>query len=188
MQTTYISGLSKVLHPERDKRTATDRICDGLSRSGYGLRRGEAAGESALDSFSITKNISELLSPACGMTEEEKEEYLAHILAKLKSGEKLSGEEMRFLQAEDPVLYQQAARVQMMRDSLEARLKSCTSKEEAAEVYSDSLSSVSKEDPAKEYLIAAYQKVMEEFQKSDEYRKLPEKEEDAKTPGTGKRS
>jgi len=117
MQTLHLTGINKLLHPERDKRSATERIFDHLSHSNIGLNRGEATSDtgsaaSALDSFSVTQNISELLSPACGMSEEEKKAYLAKIIAKLKSGKKLTSEEMRFLQAEDPQLYQQAARVQ----------------------------------------------------------------------------
>lgn len=186
MHTPCFSGLSRALHPERDKRSAAERISQNLASCNFGRKRSQtesAAGtRGALDSFSVAKSISELLSPACGMTEEEKKEYLAHILAKLKNGEKLSGEEMRFLQAEDPVLYQQAARVQMMRDSLENRLAGCTSKEEALEVYTDALSSVSEEDPMKEYLVAAFQKVMDEYQQSDKYQSLPQKKEDEKEP------
>ena len=102
MQTLHLTGINKLLHPERDKRSATERIFDHLSHSNLGLNRGEATADtgsaaSALDSFSVTQNISELLSPACGMSEEEKKAYLAKIIAKLKSGKKLTSEEMRFL-------------------------------------------------------------------------------------------
>lgn len=93
MQTLHLTGINKLLHPERDKRSATERIFDHLSHSNIGLNRGEATADtgsatSALDSFSVTQNISELLSPACGMSEEEKKAYLAKIIAKLKSGQK----------------------------------------------------------------------------------------------------
>lgn len=177
MQTLYLAGLKQALHPGRDKKTATERIMNNLGKSNLGLHRKEAA--SALDSFSITQNISELLSPACGMTEEEKSSYLAKIMAKLKSGKKLTAEEMRFLQAEEPQLYQQAARVQTMRDSLEARLSSCSSKEEAQSIYADALGHVSDDDPMKEYIAAAYDDAMKEFQKSDDYQSLPATEKDA---------
>lgn len=161
MQTLHLTGINKLLHPERDKRSATERIFDHLSHSNIGLNRGEATADtgsaaSALDSFSVTQNISELLSPACGMSEEEKKAYLAKIIAKLKSGKKLTSEEMRFLQAEDPQLYQQAARVQAMRGSLESGLAHSTSKEEAQSVYLDALTHISEDDPMKEYIIAAY--------------------------------
>lgn len=125
------------------------------------------------------KSISELLSPACGMTEEEKQAYLAKIQAKLKSGKKLTGEEMRFLQAENPVLYQQAARVQSMRESLELRLKHSTSQQNATTIYSDALSMIPEGDPMKEYIIAAYDDAMKEFKKTDEYQSLPHTDKDA---------
>lgn len=179
MQTFNLHGLSRVLHPGQNNKTAAERVMDNLGRSNLGLHRQEATAATTLDSFSITQNISELLSPACGMTEEEKSSYLAKIMAKLKSGKRLTAEEMRFLQAEDPQLYQQAARVQTMRDSLEARLSSCSSKEEAETIYADALSHVGDDDPMKEYIVAAYDDAMKEFRKSDGYQSLPDTEKDA---------
>lgn len=174
MQTLHLQGLNRILHPDRDKRTQTERILDNLGRSNLGLHKNETSASGGFDSFEITGNISELLSPACGMTDDEKASYLAKIMAKLKSGKKLTAEEMRFLQAENPALYQQAARIQTMRDSLETRLKQSTSKEEAAEIYTNAMSSVSKDDPMKEFIIAAYDDVYKDFQKSEEYQSLPE--------------
>lgn len=176
MQTLHMEGLNRILHPQKDKRPSTERILAGLGKSNYGLCKNKSSRSGGLDSFEITENISELLSPACGMTEEEKADYLAKIMAKLKSGKKLTAEEMRFLQAENPVLYQQAARVQTMRDSLENQLKHCSSREEAARIYSTAMSSVSDEDPMKEYIVAAYDEVYKEFRNSDAYQDLPEKE------------
>ena len=184
MQTLHLTGLNKLLHPERDKRSATERVFEHLSHSNIGLNHGgtdsnTGSTSSALDSFSVTQNISDLLSPACGMSEEEKKAYLAKIIAKLKSGKKLTAEEMRFLQAEDPQLYQQAARVQAMRNSLESGLSHSASKEEAQSVYLDALNHISEDDPMKEYIVAAYDDAMKEFQKSDQYQSLPETKEDA---------
>ena len=112
------------------------------------------------------------------MTEKEKQAELARIQAKLKSGKKLTEEEMRFLQAVDPQLYMQAARIQAMRDSLEQQLEHCKSKEEAAKVFSDTMSMVSDKDPMKEYIVAAYQDAYNEFQKSGKYQHLPQKSSD----------
>lgn len=180
MQTLHLNGLNRLLHPDKDKRPAATRFLENLGSSNLGLHKRETSTVSGLDSFSITQNISELLSPACGMTEEEKASYFAKIMAKLKSGKKLTAEEMRFLQAENPILYQQAARIQTMRDSLETRLKHCSSKEEAATIYTDAMSSIAKDDPMKEYIVAAYDDVYQEFRKTDEYQALPETEEDVK--------
>lgn len=178
MPAINLNGLQKILHPQRNTENSTERILTNLSHSNLGTRKNEPAA-TALDTFSITENISELLSPACGMSDDEKQRYLAHIMAKLKSGKKLTSEEMRFLQAEDPILYQQAARVESLRDALETKLKTASSKEEALQIYTDSLSSVSEKDPMKEFIVAAYDNVYKEFQKSDEYKSLPQDEDDS---------
>lgn len=179
MQALHLNGLKTLLQPNSNKKTATERIISNLSKSNLGLERNTETYSSSYDTFSITENISELLSPACGMTDEEKQSYLAKIQAKLKSGKKLTGEEMRFLQAENPVLYQQAARVQSMRESLEVRLKHSTSKQNASSIYSDALSMVSKDDPMKEYIVAAYDDAMKEFKKTAKYQSIPETDKDA---------
>ena len=170
-----LSGLKKILNPSSGKRNVVDQITDRLSKSSIGLSSGDdtlnAVSASGMDAFDLTQNISELLSPACGMTEEEKQ-------AELKSGKKLTEEEMRFLQAVDPQLYMQAARIQAMRDSLEQQLEHCKSKEEAAKVFSDTMSMVSDKDPMKEYIVAAYQDAYNEFQKSGKYQHLPQKSSD----------
>lgn len=179
MQTLHLEGLRDILHSTKANKTATSHILDNLGKSSIGLYK-DAGSTGAYDSFSITENISELLSPACGMTEEEKEAYLSKIMAKLKSGKKLTAEEMRFLQAENPVLYQQAARVQAMRDSLETRLSHATSKENAVSIYSDAVSHIGENDPMKEYIVAAYDDAMKEFRKTDTYQQLPQTEKDAR--------
>lgn len=166
MQNLHINGLNRLMNPSKDKRSATERILTNLGASNYGLHKNENAKPSVTDSFDLAENISELLSPACGMTDDEKQRYLAHILAKLKSGKKLTAEEMRFLQAEEPELYQQAARVQTMRDAFENRLKNCKSKEEAAKVFTEAMSSVPDKDPMKEFIYAAYEDVYREYQES----------------------
>ncbi|MGN0142592.1 MAG: hypothetical protein ACI4AD_10215 [Roseburia sp.] len=178
MQTFDFSGLNRIGQTTKNRPNATQQALDRLSRSSIGVNKKTASPKASLDVFSITENISELLSPACGMTEEEKQRYLAHIRAKLKAGKKLTGEEMRFLQAEDPILYQQAARIQAMRDSLSASLNQCSSKQEAAEIFSQTMSSVSDKDPLKEYVIAAYEDAYREFRESDRYQSLPQKEDE----------
>ncbi len=174
MHALYLGKLGNVIHNKKTESNVVSGFLLNLSNSNIGLTKDSSSTSSVLDDFNITKNISELLSPACGMTEEEKETYLARIQAKLKNGKKLTPEEMRFLQAEHPDLYMQAARVQAMRDGLESRLKVCHSKQEAQTMYANALDSVSDEDPMKEYIVAAYQDVMKEFEKSEEYKDLPD--------------
>lgn len=199
MQTLFFGKLQTILQPTQKGTSVTEHLGNRLGNSNLGLHRTSTANHvvkttdasststniasaalSALDSFQITEHISELLSPACGMTEEEKTAYFQRILAKLKSGKKLTAEEMRFLQAEHPEFYPQAARVQAMREGLETRLKCCRSKEAAQTMFANAMDSVSDEDPMKEYLVAAYQTVMEDFKKSDAYKELPDTEEEAR--------
>ena len=71
--------------------------------------------------------------------------------------------------------------------ALESGLAHSTSKEEAQSVYLDALTHISEEDPMKEYIIAAYDDAMKEFQKSDQYQSLPETKEDAAKQHTGSR-
>lgn len=174
MQTIFFGGIKNLLHSDNKSENSAERIMRNLSKSNYGMNKAR------LDSFDVTQNISDLLSPACGMTEEEKESYYNKIMGKLKSGKKLSPEEMRFLQAEYPEMYQQVARVQAMRDGFEVRLKTATSKQKAQEIFADSLSHVSDDDPMKEYIVASYQDAMKNFEKTNEYKELPETEEDVK--------
>lgn len=74
-----------------------------------------------------------------------------------------------------------------MRGSLESGLAHSTSKEEAQSVYLDALNHISEDDLMKEYIIAAYDDAMKEFQKSDQYQSLPETKEDAAKQHTGSR-
>lgn len=187
MAAIFLGGIKNLLHRDNGSENVVARITNNLGKSNLGLHRasegsvsGSPSSGSGKDSFDIAQHISDLLSPACGMTEEEKESYYNKIMGKLKSGKKLSPEEMRFLQAEHPEMYQQVARVQAMRDGFETHLKTATSKQKAQEIFADSLSHVADDDPMKEYIVAAYQDAMKNFEKSDEYKELPETEEDVK--------
>lgn len=187
MTAIFLGGIKNLLHRDNGSKNAVARITNNLGKSNLGLHQasegsvsGSPSSGSGKDSFDIAQHISDLLSPACAMTEEEKESYYNKIMGKLKSGKKLSPEEMRFLQAEHPEMYQQAARVQAMRDGFETRLKTATSKQKVQEIFADSLSHVADDDPMKEYIVAAYQDTMKNFEKSDEYKELPATEEDVK--------
>jgi len=180
MTSIFLGGIKNLLHGSKTSENEVQRITKNLGKSNLGLHKASVNSDSvfsaksntSMDSFEIAQHISDLLSPACGMTEEEKESYYKKIMVKLKSGKNLSPEEMRFLQAEYPEMYQQVARVQVMRDGFETRLKTATSKQKAQEIFADSLSHISDDDPMKEYIVAAYQDAMKNFEKSDEYKEL----------------
>lgn len=131
------------------------------------------------DSFDIESVLMGYLDPTEGLSEEEKQAYEAKIMQKLRSGKKLISEEMNYLRVKNPQMYAQAARVQAMRENLKNQLENCRSKEEVEKVYGNSVSMVSKDDPMKEAIVAAYEDVTKEFKKTDKYQVLPQKEEDA---------
>ena len=112
--------------------------------------------------------------------EEEKKKFVQKLYRKLESGKKLSADEMQYLRKNDPVTYAKAAKVQVLRESLKKQLKSATSKEKAADIYTQAMSRISEDDPARKEIMAAYDDVYKEFRKSDEYKALPNTEKEAK--------
>ena len=114
------------------------------------------------------------------LSEEEKKKFVQKLYRKLESGKKLSADEMQYLRKNDPVTYAKAAKVQVLRESLKKQLKSATSKEKAADIYTQAMSRISEDDPAKKELMAAYDDVYKEFKKSNEYKVLPNTEKEAK--------
>ena len=113
-------------------------------------------------------------------SDEEKGKRLGAIQAKLRAGKKLTSEEMDYLRANDPEAYMHALRIQQARKSLEASLKHAKSKQEAQEIISSAVSSITKNDPDREAMIAAVSDVADKFMKSAEYNKLPATDDEAK--------
>ena len=128
-----------------------------------------------LDTLSIGLQLKEavdsIFDPTTGMSEEEKKKFVQKLYRKLESGKKLSADEMQ---------YAKAAKVQVLRESLKKQLKSATSKEKAADIYTQAMSRISEDDPARKEIMAAYDDVYKEFRKSDEYKALPNTEKEAK--------
>ena len=114
------------------------------------------------------------------MSEENRREMDARIMAKLKSGKKLSQKELDYLRRTNPILYAEAMRVQRMAEALEEQLKHAKSKEEVNQIFTTALSGISKNDPDREYLIASFNRISEEFRKSKAYNELPTTIEEAK--------
>ena len=80
MQTVFLGNFKKIFQLNKNEEPSSLSFVKNLPFSGLGLC--EAKMPCAMDTFEITKNISELLSPACGMTDEEKTAYLNRIMAK----------------------------------------------------------------------------------------------------------
>jgi SET domain-containing protein len=112
------------------------------------------------------------------MSDEEKEKMRARIEAKLKSGKKLTYEEEQFLKKTDPQLYMQYKRIRVMADNMASQLKHAKTKQQANDIITTSMSSVSDKDPYQEYVLAAMNEVAKEFKKSPGYNRLPDKDSD----------
>ena len=103
------------------------------------------------------------------MTDDDRAKMDAQILMKLKSGKKLSQKEMDYLKKTNPMMYAHALRVQRMAEAVEEQLKHARSKEEADRIISSSLSGISKNDPDREYIYAAVNRISNEFHQSGVY-------------------
>ena len=113
-------------------------------------------------------------------SDEEKAEKEAKIVRKLKMGGKLTKEELRFLQKVNPMLYAQAMRVEALAKAVEEQVKHARSKEEANRIVSTAIGGISKEDPAREYIVAAVDRISNNMRKSPGYSRLPNTEAEAK--------
>ncbi|SES44122.1 hypothetical protein SAMN04487884_1603 [Butyrivibrio fibrisolvens] len=113
-------------------------------------------------------------------SEEERQAFENKIQQKIKNGAKLSAKEMAYIRRTNPYIYQQVVRVQQRREALKEQLRHCRTKEEAQQVMSNAMTSISDKDPARDAMIAAIQNVSQQFRDSEAYQKLPDTEEDLK--------
>jgi hypothetical protein len=112
------------------------------------------------------------------MSDEDKEKMRARIEAKLKAGKKLTSEEEQFLKETDPQMYMQYQRIRAMADNMASQLKHAKTKQQANDIITTAMSSVSDKDPCQEYIQAAMNEVAKEFKRSPDYSRLPDKESD----------
>lgn len=119
------------------------------------------------------------------MTQKHRADMDARIMAKLKAGKKLTPEELNYLRRTNSMMYAQALRIQHMAEAVEEQLKHAKSKEEADRIVSSTLLGVSKNDPAREYIAAAVNRISSEFHKSGAYNKLPGTIEEAEKKKEG---
>ena len=113
------------------------------------------------------------------MSDEDRAKMDAQIMAKLKSGKKLSQKEMDYLRKTNPIMYAHAMRVQRMAEAIEEQLKHARSKEEANRIITSAMAGISKNDPDREFIFAAVNRIDTEFHKSGAYEKLPDTIEEA---------
>lgn len=144
----------------------------------------EKTSEKPLDKATIGAALKDVVDsifdPTTGMSDEEKEKFIEKLHKKIKNGDELSADEMQYLRINEPLTYAKMAKVQMQRKCLETQLNSCKSKEEAHDKYIQAMSRISEDDPARAETIAAYNNVYDEFKESEEYKKLPNTDKEAK--------
>ncbi|SET00236.1 hypothetical protein SAMN05660297_01161 [Natronincola peptidivorans] len=118
-------------------------------------------------------SIKETIEGTNFKREEERENYEKRISEKVKLGEKLTQEEMSYIQRTNPIMYMRVKRIQMQREALERRLKRCRSKKEVEQAYNEAISMIHKKDPDKQVLVSAYNNVMKEVKNTREYKVFP---------------
>lgn len=127
---------------------------------------------------------TKLLDPTSGMDEEQQKQYEEKIMAKLKSGRRLTPKEMNYLRVHNPQMYEIARRVELARQALRERLKHCKSKEEVQQTLSIQMEMVKAMDeagdPAAEYMAAMVDHEAKTFRESEQYQKLPQSIEEAR--------
>lgn len=139
--------------------------------------------ESRRTEASIWKEaIEALIDPTTGMDETEQKNYENKILQKMKTGKRLTSEELDYLRLHNPDLYRSAMRVEKARESLRTRLSNCKSKEEVQQVISGQMEMLQamKNDKDIEYMTAMVKREVESFKKSSAYARLPLKREEGK--------
>lgn len=188
-QNVYVNLKSLKTSVSGDGRTAFDKLKmvfgKNSSNGDNSIQASRpAAYSSRMDMLRVA--VQDYLDPTAGMTDAQRERFIKKIYAKIQSGKKLTQDELAYLRRYDPVTYMKVARIQAQREALEAQLKCCKSKEEAQELYTDAVSRIPEDDPARAELLAAYDDAYGEFKKSDDYGSLPQKDEDReKEAGTG---
>ena len=113
-------------------------------------------------------------------SEEDHARMDTRITSKLQSGKKLSMEELDYLRRTNPVMFAHALRIQRMAETVEEQLKHAKSKEEADRIISSTLCGISKNDPDREFILAAVNRISDKFRRSGAYEKLPNTTEEEK--------
>lgn len=126
----------------------------------------------------LAKYILDTTTGAGELSDEEKAKKDAQIMAKLKSGKKLTEKELAYLKKTNPIMYAHAMRVQLMVKGVEEQLKHAKSKEEANRIVASAVGGIAKDDPDREYLVAALNRISMEMHKSSGYNRLPNTDAD----------
>ena len=94
----------------------------------------------------------------------------------------MTPEELDYLRIHNPEMYKIAVRVERERTALKTKLNNCKSKEEVQQVISVQMEVLKdmQGDPAQEYMMAMVKKEVQDFKRTSEYARLPQKQEKEK--------
>ena len=158
-QNVYVNLKSLKTSVSGGRQTAFDKLSTAFgkySKTGNDNNQVDKSTKYASRMDMLRVAVQDYLDPTAGMTDAQRERFIKKIYAKIQSGKKLTQDELAYLRRYDPVTYMKVARIQAQREALEAQLKCCKSKEEAQELYTDAVSRIPEDDPARAELLAAY--------------------------------
>ena len=155
-QNVYVNLKSLKTSVSGGRQTAFDKLSTAFgkySKTGNDNNQVDKSTKYASRMDMLRVAVQDYLDPTAGMTDAQRERFIKKIYAKIQSGKKLTQDE-------------------------QAQLKCCKSKEEAQALYTDAVSRIPEDYPARAELLAAYDDAYGEFKKSDDYGSLPQKDED----------
>ncbi len=118
------------------------------------------------------------IQEAFDYTEEKAQQLSNDISNKMKTGAKLTAEELIYLRRKDPILYMKYMMLQKKKEMLEKRLKNCKSKQEVNDVINQEVNILQKNDPDRGLKLKVIKDTEKEFKQTGRYRQLPDKKEE----------
>lgn len=126
------------------------------------------------DGPKVLEQINKILDNSLFKTEEEKKAYEDKLNKKIKSGKKLSVNDMNYIRRTSPYMYMHVMRAQMKREMTVNRLENCKSKKDVQKVQISEIASIGDKDPDKEIMTSAVNDAVSEYKKTGQYKALPE--------------
>ena len=135
-------------------------------------------GQDKSQTDSVKDTLRSSIREAFDYTEEKEQQLSNNISAKMKTGAKLTAEELIYLRRKNPILYTKYLMLQKKKEILEKRLKNCKSKQEVNDVINQEISMLQKNDPDRELKLKVIKDTEKEYKQTGRYQRLPDKEKE----------
>ena len=135
-------------------------------------------GQDKKQTDSVRDILRSSIREAFDYTEEKEQQLSNDISAKMKTGVKLTTEELIYLQRKNPMLYTKYLMLQKKKEILEKRLKNCKSKQEVNDVINQEISTLQKNDPDRELKLKVIKDTEKEYKQTGRYQHLPVRTEE----------